>query len=107
MEKTNIQHLKDIVKDFEAFDPIKAAEADEFLNAIQDELNEKDKEIMELDIKTEYLEDTEQDYDNRNFVGLDTVNWSLDNGNLKIQSQMELFIAQLQKQNMATAAFDN
>lgn len=44
-------------------------------------------------------------YDNSDFVGLDTINWSLDKGNLKVEQQMEAFIESLRKQNCVGVPF--
>lgn len=98
---TNIEHLKVILGNYELEN---TEEAMEFVEAIEKELEEKDTDIE--DLKNEYAEsdmededEKEAEYDNSDFVGLDTINWSLDNGNLVIQQKMEYFIESLRKTN--------
>lgn len=113
MAKTNIKHLREIIE----IHP----EATEFLNAVEQELSDanddardwekqchsfesdcddKDKEIERLESEIENL----QVSDNQSFVGLDTIYWRLESGNLKIQTQVENFITALQKQNAVVPA---
>jgi vacuolar-type H+-ATPase subunit I/STV1 len=105
MEKTNIEHLKDIIKELKIYDSQKATEAEEFLEAIENELTDSEDEMQtikernaELNSEIDTLEGGGS-YDNNDFVGLDTINWSLEKGNLAIQQRMESFIERLQKEN--------
>jgi len=101
--KTNIEHLRDLLNDFKAIDSEKGEEAIEFLETIHDEIIKKDQEISDLEM-IEEPDDREPEYDNSDFVGLDTINWKLDNGNLKIQQQMESFVQRLKKENLVVPA---
>jgi hypothetical protein len=104
-QKTNIEHLRDLINGFKVIDSEKGEEALEFLDAIQEEMYKKDKEIEDLEMMEE-PNDTEKEpeYDNSDFVGLDTLNWSLDGGNLKIQQQVESFIERLKRENLVVPA---
>lgn len=97
---SNIQHLRDIIT---GFDIVDTEEALEFLDSIEDEREVADSRIKELENDVKELESDagDEDFKNEDFVGLDTISWSLKNGNLKIQSQIETFIAALKKQNSA------
>jgi hypothetical protein len=110
MAKTNVQHLRDIIKEFETHDSLKAEEAGEFLDSIEEEIDDlkqdvRDAESAEPD-KAE-LEEIAEDYIadefTKEFVGLDTIEYRLVNGNLKIQMQVEQFVKNLQKQNLVSA----
>lgn len=105
-ENSNIDHLRDIINGFKVIDSEKGQEALEFLEAVEKEIKEKDDEISDLEMMEEPNdpEDKEPEYDNSDFVGLDTLNWSLDSGNLKIQQQVESFIQRLQRENSVVPA---
>lgn len=106
-EKTNIDHLRKILKDLKYVDSEKGTEAIEFLDAIEEEIKEKDQEISDIESGVEMEDeddDKEAEYDNSDFVGLDTINWSLDNGNIAIQQQVESFIERLQRENAVVPA---
>jgi len=61
--------------------------------------------LREAKIEKDLKEDEEEvEYDNSDFVGLDTIQWSLENGNLKIQQQVESFIQRLQRENAVVPA---
>lgn len=101
---SNIEALRNILSKYELED---TTEALEFLEAIEKEQEECTDTIRTLreEVK-DYENDDEDDSDedevelnNHDFVGLDTINWSLNNGNLVIQQKMEYFIEALQKQN--------
>jgi hypothetical protein len=102
-QKTNVEHLRDLINGFKVIDSEKGEEAIEFLDAIQNEMKKKDKKIADLEL-IEEPNDKEPEYDNSDFVGLDTLNWSLDGGNLKIQQQVESFIQRLQRENCVVPA---
>lgn len=110
MAKTNIEHLRDILGKSEFESPI-TKEAFEFLDAIEEEqtdykdeirelkndIRDKESEIESLEEKVEGLE--HEELDDSIFLGLDTLHYKLENGNLKIQMQLEHWCEQVQKQN--------
>lgn len=110
MAKTNIEHLREILGKTEFESPL-TQEAIEFLNAIEEEqsdledeiknlkeeVREKESEIDDLEEKIEEMDDEE--FGSAVFLGLDTIRYELENGNLKIQSQFEHWCEQVQKQN--------
>lgn len=103
----NIGHLRDILTKYQLED---TTEAIEFLDAIESdaedifiEMGEKDQEIKNLETDSDEESD-DPAYDNSDFVGLDTINWSLENGNLVIQQKMEYFVEALKKQNAVVPA---
>lgn len=115
MAKTNIEHLRDILGKTEFESPL-TKEAIEFLDAIEEEqtdyeneirnlkteVSEKESEIESLEEKVEGLEDEETV--EKVFLGLDTLHYRLENGNLKIQMQLEHWCEQVQKQNAVVPA---
>lgn len=101
MAKNNIDALRDILKEFESHDPQKAKQADKFVLSMREDIKTMGAEIKRL--KDFDGDETGPNYDNSDFVGLDTLHWSLDSGNLKIQSQMENFIEQLKSENCVGA----
>lgn len=112
MEKSNIEHLREILNGFNKTHGIDITEANEFLNAAEEEEREFVGAILEakeLKQKISDLEDEldgteEPEYDNSDFVGLDTINWSLEKGNLIIQQEVEGFILRLKHKNCASVA---
>lgn len=99
-EKSNIEYLKDIIVIFKAQNPAQGEEAFEFLEAIEEDLIDKEDEIIKLGREIDELEKMNHEaFENIDFVGLDTINWSLDKRNIKIEQQMETFIESLRKQN--------
>lgn len=115
--KTNIEYLRDILKELGQVAPTLAAEAEEFLDAyvsetgegdgcerckdleeeieeLKKEKNDKNEEIASLENEVEQLK-CEVNVDN---IGLDVIKWELEKGNLQIQSQMEAFVEQLRRQ---------
>lgn len=108
MEKTNIEHLRDILNGFNKTHGIDITEAEDFLEAAEEELDEANDEIKNLKYDNDSDDDEEKEepeYDNSDFVGLDTIHWSLDNGNLRIQQQMEGFILRLKEQNCVGVSY--
>jgi len=99
---TNIQHLRNILEGYEIEN---TEEALEFLDAIEQDEAASKREIDNLERQAEWKKDEDQVFDNSDFVGLDTINWSLQNGNLKVQGQMENVIKSLQKQNCVAASY--
>lgn len=109
MEKSNLNHLKDILDGYRSTHLLDTTEAEEFLESIGDEMEEKDNEITSLKDEVNELENNDDDKEeielvNSDFVGLDTINWSLENGNLRVQQQVDNFIISLKKQYSCTVA---
>lgn len=110
MEKSNIEHLRDILKEFQTHDSIKADEAEEFLDAIESDIDDLKEEIRNAednepddDDKEEIAEDYIGDKFTKEYLGLDTIEYRLENGNLKIQMQLDQFLHNVKKQNLVTA----
>jgi hypothetical protein len=110
-EKSNIEHLKDIFAELKKTHGIDIEEAEEFLEAAEKELTDAEDEIINL--KEDLADANSSDDDengndvelvNSDFVGLDTINWSLQNGNLLIQQEMENFLLRLKHKNCASVA---
>jgi len=115
--KSNIDILKGLVSEIAnhefGTDPFneKIEEIEEFVASVEGELDDKDSEIRELKETITGLEnqakELEEEYDytiTDSFVGLDTIRWELENGNLAIMGKMEDFIASLKKEYCATTA---
>jgi hypothetical protein len=107
---TNTQHLRDIINGFAKTYDIDISEAEEFLQEIEgqifdlhDSFRVSEAEAGELRMKIEEMEEGSE-WRNRSFVGLDTIRWQLERGNLKVQMQMEEFIKNLQIKNSATVS---
>lgn len=90
----------------------KMEECFEFLDAIDEEHKtevddlEDEKETLEEKLHSAHNAIDELDNNpnfEKTFLGLDTLNWNLDNGNLVIQQRMENFIANLQKEFSASS----
>ena len=112
-DKTNIQCLRSIIKELTVSNAAKEEEANEFLDAIEQELKEvddKDDEITSLESKLDEsaaeIRELEEEADLANVeeLGLDTLRWELDNGNLRIQQEMENFIDVLKKKYIGVTA---
>lgn len=105
-DKTNIYHLRVVMGELkkDCLNEQKMEEAFEFLNATEDDFKDAMKDKM-------VKEDAEPDVDlddivwrsdlNEDFVGLDTIWWKLEKGNLVIQDKVEQFITMLKRQNGA------
>lgn len=113
-EKTNIDFLRDIIKELAYVDSEKGKEGLEFLDAIDQEMNDSANEDAEreLEIAEERIEELEGELDelkekpdtDEYFVGLDTIYIGYQHGNLKIQQQVESFIERLQRENSVVPA---
>lgn len=111
-EKSNIRHLRDILEGFNKTHGIDLTEAHEFLDAAEEEEAESadanlkikrlEEKVSELEDELDSKEEEEPEYANEDFVGLDTIRWDLQNGNLIIMQQMEGFVARLKHQNAVT-----
>lgn len=103
-EKSNIQHLRDIIKELTLTNTAKQEEASGFLDALQLEIKEKDDEIKMQEDGLDKLLEEGPEYENSDDVGLDHINWQLYNGNLRIQQEMENFIQALKKKYIGVTA---
>lgn len=110
MAKTNIDCLRDIIKELTINNVTLQEEAFEFLDEIAKEMTEAEEAVQAAeasmtDAQTELRElEEEMDMSNSEELGLDTLRWELDNGNLRIQQEMENFIASLKKKYIGVAA---
>lgn len=100
MSKTNIEFLKDIFKEMSGITPALVTEAEEFLDAVEKELNEANGRVLELHEQVDNLEATinNTELSEKTYLGLDTLNWELENGNLLIQQRVENFLGALKKE---------
>lgn len=92
----NIKHLKDVLAKPESHPN---EEALEFLEAIEEDVRDLQEEANVAKQELKNFEDEDEEQENKDFVGLDTIKWELVNGNLKVQMQMEKFIESLRQQN--------
>lgn len=97
--KSNIDHIRDIIGKSQFENPI-SAELYEFLDAAEEEISDLEQEVKELKKENEAWEAKADDgFGESVYLGLDTLNYELQNGNLKIQIQLDHWIEQVQKQN--------
>lgn len=78
----------------------KAETIKETMEDILYDVKELEEERDTLSKRVDELESIE----NSDYVGLDTIRWGLDNGNLAIQQAMEDFITTLKKKYIGVAA---
>lgn len=95
----NIEALRKLI-----VDTPQAEEAEEFLDAIQDELREADDDIKTLEHNIRELEQPDEDPFKSCNLGLDTLEYRLKHGNLKVQMQLEHWMQQMQKVNCVSTA---
>lgn len=100
-EKSNAQHLKDLLTIMKGILPKEGEEAMEFLEAIEEEIIDKGDEIRKLTREIDELEEDDDSEEaspsNESDLGLDTLRWELVNGNIVIDGLMESFIESVQK----------
>ncbi len=109
-DKSNIDNLRDILSELKS-KPIsidaynnRVKEAGNLLTAINEDLNNKDTQIRASDMQLDELQDkldVAPELTNSDFLGLDTLHWSLESGNLILTEKIETFISQLKKENGA------
>ena len=97
---SNLDDLKKILAELRKtpYDNKKIDETEEFIAAAISDAADYEKRIDEL-------EDAADENDNSlvsDFVGLDTIEWRLQKGNLAIQQEVENFIEYLKKKNGVT-----
>ncbi len=101
-KKTNAQYLEELLITIKGLCPKEGKEAMEFFEEMK---NDHETEIEGKEEKIKELEDEkEPEYDNESDLGLDTLKWSLENGNLAISELMENFIESVQKKYSVTTA---
>lgn len=93
--KSKIDHIKSLLKD----SPV-AEEVEEFLESIEDKVNDMENEITDLldevyKLNTKDEERDDEPYDEVHDLGLDTISYRLDNGNLLIKEKVDQFIESL------------
>lgn len=103
---TNIEALRKLIADTP-----QAEEANEFLDALQDDLDDKpepEEVEVEKELTDEEEKDVAEDYISMHFsrcnLGLDTLEYRLTNGNLKVTMQLEHWMEQMRKVNCVSNA---
>lgn len=98
-QKSNADHLRELINS----DSYSKEEALEFVTAMEDEvsdlnnqLKESDKEAEELQTEIDEMPETESE-----FLGLDTIHYRFEQGNLKIKLQFEHWVNLVKQQNGA------
>jgi uncharacterized protein YlxW (UPF0749 family) len=96
-----LQHAQRAIKENSQLE-VEVKSLEEQVNSLKDEkktlteeLASKESELNELEENPNFEE---------SFLGLDTLKWTLTNGNFVIQQQMEDFIHSIQKQNAVVPA---
>lgn len=103
-KKTNIEHLRDIINTWghDEINVLDTTEALELLESIDEELVEANDEVKVLTTKVEEYENEEEENETTEvFLGLDTLHYRLEKGNLKVRLQLEHWINQVKQQNAA------
>lgn len=102
----NIEALRSLLKG-----ELLEDEANEFLDALKEEFEEKEDKIEELEKEIGELEESIEDkddeldgYEEHVIAGLDTIYIKLDQGNMEIQSRVDTFIERLKKHYNASQA---
>lgn len=98
MNKSNYDHLRELCADHANYDEIF-----EFIEAAENEYGDKLQELKHAKKEIKDFEDEQEETIDMEVVnlGLDTLHYGLENGNLKITSQLETWINQVKKQNCA------
>ena len=104
---SNLDDLKKILAELRKtpYDNKKIEKAEEFIAAAISDADDYEKKIDELEEEIDELEDAADEHDNSlasDFVGLDTIEWRLQEGNLAMQQEVENFIEYLKKKNGVT-----
>jgi hypothetical protein len=109
-EKSNEQHLREILTSIKGLLPKEGEEAMEFFDALCTEITDKDDELSPLTVKFIELEhkeeedDDEPSYDNTEDLGLDTFHWSLEGGNIILQGLVDDFVTSVKKKYAMVAS---
>lgn len=91
--KSNADHLRELINS----DSYSKDEALEFIQAMEEELK-----VAESDNKSLVEELDSRPETTAVFLGLDTLHYRLDKGNLRIQNQLEEWVSEVKQQNVAT-----
>ena len=95
---TNIQQLKKLLTNLEdgefrdeCLECLEAVESDidDLETDYKDQIQTLESELDEANTEIDNLKDTEPDYDNTVELGLDTIHYKLESGNLKVSQQLE------------------
>lgn len=94
-----VKKLRKILSDLsEKNDNAEASELfEEIYEDLKYEISEKEDSIKELEDEIEQLEDTEPTYDNSINLGLDTIHFKFEKGNLQIRQQFDSLMQVLNK----------
>lgn len=98
-KKSNADHLRELINS----DSYSKEEALEFIAAMEEELTDEKQEVKDLKEEKDLLQ---EEIDNQPaltkvFLGLDTLHYHLEQGNLRIQLQLEDFLNQIKSTNGA------
>lgn len=101
--KSNTEHLKDLLHKWHNTEmPADISEAIEFIDAIEDEQENLKEELSNAELDLENLQTPDDSIGLTSvFLGLDTLHYRLEQGNLKIASQLENWINNIKEQNCA------
>lgn len=92
---TNTQALRNIIEGLKD-EMLDTTEALEFIEAIEDQLDGKDERIKELEKDIEDMGEAEEKPAFTSvFLGLDTIEYRLEKGNLEITQRVETFLNRL------------
>lgn len=116
-DKTNLQHLKDILAKIQKDDCGEEKrnelfeEANEFVESAEEEIVEKNRRIDDINDEKKDLEKRVEEFEedgvlqfNEEDLGLDRLYWQLKNGNLKLTGEVESFINRLKKAYMGVTS---
>lgn len=97
--KSNADHLRELINS----DSYSKDEALEFITAIEEEIKYAGYDLKQAEQERDLIQQELDDQPELTevFLGLDTLHYSLENGNLKISQQMENFINGVKNQNGA------
>lgn len=92
---SDIEHLRNILKEISLKCDVDTSEADEFVDAIEEQFEDLESQVEDLEKEKEDLIDKLNEYENEAlydesfYLGLDTIYYRFGNGNIKIRSLFE------------------
>ena len=100
---TNLQRLRNVIENMQhnGKQNNKVAAALRLCDSVKDDFRTLAGKISAYNDGDTQLDDVTGGEFNSDFVGLDTIEWRLEKGNLKIQERMERFISNLKQDNGA------
>lgn len=103
MNKSNADHLRELINS----DSYSKEEALEFVIAMEEELRNTEEALKDEEAEKELLKN---EIDNtprtdKVFLGLDTLHYRLENGNMKISDQLDAWITQIKQENSTTVIY--